>query len=97
MAAQANQTGSQQDGQIDRRSFMPLLGGGAAFLMLAGTAQAQQVPIPTTAAQVPGPPSGTAMTTAYVQSVGMRPICGATRWSTWSTATRIFPRRPNPV
>jgi hypothetical protein len=32
--------------------------------------QAQQVPIPTTAAQVPGPASGTTMTTAYVQSVG---------------------------
>ena len=70
MAEQANQIGSQEDRQIDRRSFMPLLGGGAAFLMVAGTAQAQQVPIPTTAAQVPGPPSGTAMTTAYVQSVG---------------------------
>jgi len=57
-------------GEIDRRSLIPLLGGGAAFLMLAGKAQAQQVPIPTTAAQVPGPPGGTAMTTAYVQSVG---------------------------
>ena len=32
--------------------------------------RAQQVPIPTTAAQVPGPTSGTNMTTAYVQSVG---------------------------
>jgi len=31
---------------------------------------AQQVPIPTTAAEVPGPASGTAMTTAYVQMVG---------------------------
>jgi hypothetical protein len=57
-------------GEIDRRSLIPLLGAGAAFLMLAGKAQAQQVPIPTTAAQVPGPASGTAMTTAYVQSVG---------------------------
>ena len=57
-------------GEIDRRSLIPLLGAGAAFLMLAGKAWAQQVPIPTTAAQVPGPPSGTAMTTAYVQSVG---------------------------
>src|SRR6266704_4575 len=55
--------------EIDRRSFIPLLGGGAAFLMLAGRAQAQQVPIPTTAAEVPGPPTGTTMTTAYVQSV----------------------------
>jgi hypothetical protein len=57
-------------GEIDRRSLVPLLGAGAAFLMLTGKAEAQQVPIPTTAAQVPGPASGTAMTTAYVQSVG---------------------------
>ena len=55
---------------IDRRSLIPLIGAGAAYLMLAENAQAQQVPIPTTAAQVPGPPSGTAMTTAYVQTVG---------------------------
>ena len=34
------------------------------------TAQAQQVPIPTTAAGVPGPPSGNAMTSEYVQTVG---------------------------
>ena len=34
------------------------------------TAQAQQVPIPTTAAEVPGPPPGTAMTKDYVQMVG---------------------------
>ena len=30
----------------------------------------QQVPIPKTAAEVPGPASGTAMTKAYVQTVG---------------------------
>src|SRR5260370_3641627 len=52
--------------KVDRRS---LLGAGTATLMLAGKAWAQQVPIPTTATQVPGPPTGTAMTTAYVQSV----------------------------
>ena len=40
---------------FDRRS---LLGAGAALLMLAGNARAQQVPIPTTAAEVPGPASG---------------------------------------
>ncbi len=34
---------SQEDWQIDRRSFMPLLGGGAVYLMLAGKALAQQV------------------------------------------------------
>jgi hypothetical protein len=57
-------------GEIDRRSVIPLLGAGAAYLMLAGKAEAQQITIPTTAAAVPGPASGTAMTTPYVQSVG---------------------------
>jgi hypothetical protein len=33
-------------------------------------AQAQQVPLPKTAAEVPGPAAGTAMTTVYVQTVG---------------------------
>jgi hypothetical protein len=33
-------------GDIDRRSLIPLLGAGAAFLMLAGKALAQQVPNP---------------------------------------------------
>ncbi len=57
-------------GDIDRRSLLPLIGAGAAYLMLAENARAQQVPLPKTAAEVPGPPSGTAMTPAYVQSVG---------------------------
>jgi hypothetical protein len=57
-------------GQIDRRSLMPLLGGGVAFLALAGKAQAQQVPLPKTAAEVPGPVSGTVMTKEYVAMVG---------------------------
>src|SRR5258708_10871724 len=39
------------------------------FAMAPNLAHAEQVPIPTTAAQVPGPPTGTTMTTAYVQSV----------------------------
>src|SRR5712691_3127492 len=56
-------------GEIDRRSLVPLLGAGAAYLMLTGNAQAQQVPIPTTPAEVPGPPPGTTLTTAYVQTV----------------------------
>jgi hypothetical protein len=38
--------------------------------VLATSAQAQQVPLPTTAAEVPAPASGTAMTKAYVQMVG---------------------------
>jgi hypothetical protein len=43
---------------------------GVAFAMAVQNAQAQQIPIPQTAAEVPGPASGTAMTKAYVQSVG---------------------------
>ncbi len=38
--------------------------------MLLVDAQAQQVPTPTTASQVPGPPPGTAITKEYVQMVG---------------------------
>lgn len=38
--------------------------------LLATSAQAQQVPLPTTATEVPAPASGTAMTKAYVQMVG---------------------------
>jgi hypothetical protein len=34
------------------------------------SAQAQQVPLPKTAAEVPAPPPGTAMTKEYVQTVG---------------------------
>jgi hypothetical protein len=40
-----------------------------SMLMLLGNAQAQQVPIPQTAAEVPGPAPGP-MTTASVQMVG---------------------------
>src|SRR5271165_4706199 len=42
----------------------------AALAILAVCAQAQQVPIPTTAAEVSGPVSGTLMTNEYVQMVG---------------------------
>ena len=34
------------------------------------SAHAQQVPLPKTAADVPAPPAGTAMSKAYVQTVG---------------------------
>ena len=42
---------------------------GIVLLMLVGNVKAQQVPIPQTAAEVPGPAPGT-MTKAYVQMVG---------------------------
>src|SRR5271165_1535540 len=57
-------------GEIDRRSLMPLLGAGAVLLTLARNAHAQQIPFPQTAAEVPGPVPGTAMTIEYVQMVG---------------------------
>src|SRR4029077_6626040 len=41
-----------------------------ALAIPLGNAQAQQVSFPKTAAEVPGPPPGTAMTKAYVQTVG---------------------------
>src|SRR5260221_12505436 len=82
--------------EIDRRSFIPLLGGGAAFLMFAGRAQAQQVLIPTTAAEVPGPPTGTMMTTAYVQSVAR--IAYLWGWPLVNVANRAksFSKAPEP-
>ena len=87
-----------QVGDIDRRSLIPLLGAGTAFLMLAGKALAQQVPIPTTAAQVPGPPSGTAMTTAYVQSVGRAAyLWGCALVNSANRHADVFRRRPNPA
>ena len=41
-----------------------------AFATLMGSAQAQQFPIPKTAAEVPGPAAGNTMTKEYVQMVG---------------------------
>jgi hypothetical protein len=46
------------------------LGCAAALAIAPTSAQAQEFPIPETAAQVPGPPPGTAMTKAYVETVG---------------------------
>jgi hypothetical protein len=58
--------------------------------------RAQQVPIPTTAAQVPGPAPGTAMTQAYVQMVGrMAYLWG---WALVNAANRhaAFSKAPEP-
>jgi hypothetical protein len=60
------------------------------------TAQAQQYPIPTTPAEVPGPAPGTAMTTAYVQMVGrMAYLWG---WPLVNMANRAhaFSKAPEP-
>jgi hypothetical protein len=69
---------------------------GVGLAMLAGSTRAQQVPIPTSAAQVPEPSSGTAMTTAYVQTVGrMAYLWG---WALVDNANRhaAFSKAPEP-
>jgi hypothetical protein len=63
---------------------------------MQATAQAPQVAIPTTAAEVPGPASGNAMTTAYVQMVGrMAYLWG---WPLVNMANRAdaFSKAPEP-
>ena len=79
--------------RIDRRSLL----GGAASLMLAQDAWAQQFPIPTTPAEVPGPSPGTRMTKAYVQSVGRTAYLWG--WPLINVANRAaaFSKAPNPV
>jgi hypothetical protein len=55
------------------RSILPasiLLAAALVCALSTTGANAQQVPIPKTAAEVPGPPPGTAMSKAYVQTVG---------------------------
>ena len=79
-------------------SHLKLLGSAAFAIaaMLLGDAQAQQVPIPTTAAEVPGPALGTAMTKAYVQMVGrMAYLWG---WPLVNMANRsaAFAKAPEP-
>jgi hypothetical protein len=67
-----------------------------ALVMLAGSTQAQQVPFPQTAAEVPGPVPGTAMTKAYVQMVGrMAYLWG---WALVDNANRHadFSKAPEP-
>ena len=68
-----------------------------ALSILAVGAQAQQVPIPTTPAQVPGPVPGNKMTTAYVQFVGRMAYIWAMPWSMHTIAERRLPRRPRPA
>jgi hypothetical protein len=63
---------------------------------LVRNAEAQQVPIPTTAAEVAGPAPGSAMTKAYVQSVGrMAYLWG---WALVNNANRhaAFSKAPEP-
>ena len=50
--------------------FRTVIDGTVTGFVLAACVQAQGVPIPKTAAEVPGPAPGTAMTTPYVQAIG---------------------------
>jgi hypothetical protein len=74
------QTNARLDNSLDRQPFccVTILSHArfpfallhpASFLPMIGV-QAQQLPIPTTAADVPGPAPGTAMTKPYVETVG---------------------------
>jgi hypothetical protein len=75
---------------------LSLLAAALVAALALTTAQAQQVPIPTTAAEVPGPAPGTAMTKAYLQTVGrMAYIWG---WPLVNSANRSlsFSKAPEP-
>jgi len=67
-----------------------------ACALVSTPLQAQQVPIPTTAAEVPGPAAGTAMTKAYVQTVGR--IAYLWGWALVNNANRhaAFSKAPEP-
>ena len=57
-----------------------LMIGATAATAQSGMSAGTQVPIPTTAAQVPGPVPGNLMTPAYVQLSDGWPIPGAIPW-----------------
>jgi hypothetical protein len=67
-----------------------------AALVLMIAAQAQQASVPTTAAEVPGPAPGTAMTKAYVEAVGR--IAYIWGWPLANMANRsaAFSKAPEP-
>jgi len=67
----------------------------AALALLAEDVQAQQVPIPQTASEVPGPALG-AMTPAYIQMVGRMATFGDGRSSTFTTSGPSSRRFPKP-
>jgi len=72
--------------------FAPVL----ACALMSTSLQAQQVPIPTTAAQVPGPAPGTAMSKEYVQMVGRMAYMWG--WALVNNANRhaAFSKAPEP-
>ena len=73
-----------------------LMVAGTVSLVTTTVAHAQQVPLPATAAEVPGPAPGTAMTKPYVQSVArMAYLWG---WPLVNAANRAaaFSKAPEP-
>jgi len=62
MPMMSRNVGNQSRLQTVGFDRLSLLAAGVASLMLAGKAWAQQVPIPTTPAEVPGPVPGTGRT-----------------------------------
>src|SRR5262249_52613640 len=80
-----------------KRTMLKSLPLAALVCVLMATANhAQQVPIPTTAAQVPGPATGTAMTKPYVQMLGR--IAYFWGWPLVNAANRAvaFSKAPEP-
>ena len=69
----------------------------AALAILTVNVQAQQVPIPTTPAQVPGPVPGNKMTTAYVQFVGRMAYIWGYAMVNAHNRRAALPRRPRPA
>ena len=76
--------------------FSLALTSAVASLVLVTAAGAQQVPIPTTAAEVPGPAAGTAMTKPYVETVGRMAYMWG--WPLVNVANRFaaFSKAPEP-
>jgi hypothetical protein len=80
-----------------KRTILKALALAALFCVLMATvSRAQQAPIPITPAQVPGPVPGTAMTTAYVQTVGH--LAYVWGWPLVNAANRAktFAKAPEP-
>jgi hypothetical protein len=75
---------------------LTLIAPALAWALVCTPVQAQQVPIPTTAAQVPGPAPGTVMTKEYVQMVGRMAYMWG--WPLANAANRAiaFSKAPEP-
>ena len=66
------------------------------FAVTTTVTDAQQVPLPTTAAEVPGPASGTTMTKAYVQTVARMAYLWGWPLMNASNRATAFSKAPEP-